>query len=61
MAGEVIGPIGEEATAVVLISGHVLKLPSQYVCSHRSMVLSTLVKEASLCHGQQFMPRLITS
>lgn len=28
MAGEVIGPIGEKATAVVLINGHVLKLPS---------------------------------
>lgn len=61
MAEEVIGLIGEEATAVVLINGHVLKLPYKYVCTHRSMVLSTLIKEASLCCGQQFMPRLTTS
>lgn len=45
MAGEVIGSRGEPAI-VVLVDGCVVKLPFIYVYTHRSMLLSVLVRGA---------------
>lgn len=40
----------EEAATVILLNGHSNRLPpSSYPCTHRSMCLSTLLREASFC------------
>lgn len=40
----------EEAATVILLNGHSNRLPpSSYLCTHRSMCLSTLLREASFC------------
>lgn len=46
---EIIGPRGE-LTVTILLNGHAMKLPSNiYVYDPRSVLLSTLVREVSLC------------
>lgn len=48
---EIIGPRGE-LTVTILLNGHAMKLPSNiYVYDPRSVLLSTLVREVSLCSG----------
>lgn len=59
MAREVIVPKVQPTT--VLLNGQLVKLPSRYLNStHRSLLLSTLSREASLYSVQQVMQRLIT-
>ena len=45
------------------LSGHIVKITCKYLCcyyTHRSVVLSALVREASFCSGHWVMQRLIT-
>lgn len=42
---------GRKPTVVVLLTGHVGRLPSDYVFTHRFALLPALVREASFCSG----------
>lgn len=50
MTLELIGPMGGPTT-VVLLNGHLVKLPSKYVYTHRLMLLPTLIRNVSFCSG----------
>lgn len=44
----------EEPTTVILLNAHATKLPSNiHVYTRRSVELTALVREATLCSGQQ--------
>lgn len=47
-----------EIAAVVLLNGHVAKLPSKYYYSHRGKQLSHFVWGASFSRGQQSMVQI---
>lgn len=50
MVMETISSSGEPIDAVVL-NIHIVRLPSKYVCLHRCVPLSTLVRETSCSSG----------
>lgn len=63
VAGEVGDPSGE-SIAAGLLNGHAMPrngLPNNHVCAHRTMPLSTPVREASFCSDQRWLWRLIPS
>lgn len=57
MDGEAIGPGGGVCATVALLNA---KLPFKYVCTHRLVMLSNLVRCAYFYRGWQSMERFIT-
>ena len=47
---EVTGPRGVHRTSV-LLNGHVIKLHSNYICTHRVVLISILIRETSFFSG----------
>lgn len=45
----------------VLLNGHVVKLPSNYVFVHKLVLLSPVIREMYWCSVQQLMQRCITN
>lgn len=58
--GEVIGP-EVEGDIVIFLTGHVVKLPSNYAYVHSPGLLSALVREASFRSGKASVERFISA
>jgi hypothetical protein len=56
-----LGAGGVEGKPAVVLNGHLVKLPLNYVYANKAGLPSTLVREASFCSIQQLVQRFVTS